>query len=120
MRSFLEAGVRMASASDFPVTIPFDPLIGIETGVTRSPVGTASDEILWAEERVNLEDMIASFTINGAYANFLENETGSLEVGKQADFIVLDQNLFEIPAPEIANTKILITFIQGKAVFRAA
>lgn len=120
MRSFLEAGVRMASASDFPVTIPFDPLIGIETGVTRSPVGTASDELLWPEERVNLEDMIASFTINGAYANFLENQTGSLEVGKQADFIVLNQNLFEIPEKEIANTKVLQTFIDGREVFRAA
>jgi predicted amidohydrolase YtcJ len=63
--------------------------------------------------------MIASFTINGAYANFLENETGSIEVGKQADLIVLDRNLFEIPAEEIAKTNVLLSLVDGKEVFRA-
>ena len=120
MQSFLEAGVLMASASDFPVTIPFDPLIGIETGITRSKIGVSNKEILWPEERASLEAMIASFTINGATANFLEDEIGSLEVGKAADFIVLDQNLFKIPPNEIAKTKVLRTFIDGKEVFRAA
>ena len=120
MQSFLEAGVLMASASDFPVTIPFDPLIGIESGITRSEIGGSTKEILWPEEKVSLEEMIASFTINGAYANFLEDEIGSLEVGKRADFIVLDRNLFQIPPNDIAKTKVLKTFIDGKEVFRAA
>jgi hypothetical protein len=120
MQSYLEAGVLMASGSDFPVTIPFDPLIGIETGITRSEIGVSNKEILWPEERVSLEAMIASFTINGATANFLEDEIGSLEVGKKADFIVFDQNLFQIPSTEIAKTKVLRTFIDGKEVFRAA
>jgi len=120
MQSFLEAGVLMASASDFPVTIPFDPLIGIETGITRSEIGVSTKEILWPEEKASLEEMVASFTINGAYANFLEYEIGSLEVGKKADFIVLDRNLFQIPSNDIAKTKVLRTFIDGKEVFRAA
>jgi predicted amidohydrolase YtcJ len=119
MQSFLQAGVLMASASDYPVTIPFDPLIGIESGITRSEIGVSTVEILWPEEKVNLEEMIASFTINGAYANFLEDEIGSLEVGKRADFIVLDRNLFQIPPNDIAKTKVLKTFIDGKEVFRA-
>lgn len=119
MRSFLEAGVRMASASDFPVTVPFDPLMGMEIGVTRSPLGTVTDEILWPEERVTLEEMITSFTINGAYSNFLEGQTGSLETGKQADFVVLDQNIFEIPTKEIGNTKVLQTFVDGELVHTA-
>jgi predicted amidohydrolase YtcJ len=109
----------MASASDYPVTIPFDPLIGIETGITRSEIGVSTVEILWPEEKVSLEEMIASFTINGAYANFLEDEIGSLEVGNRADFIVLDRNLFQIPPNDIAKTKVLKTFIDGKEVFRA-
>ena len=62
--------------------------------------------------------MIASFTCNGAYANFLENETGSIEIGKQADIVVLDQNLFEIPPAEIAKTKVVLTLVAGKEVFR--
>jgi predicted amidohydrolase YtcJ len=119
MRSFLEAGVRMASASDFPVTVPFDPLMGMEIGVTRSPLGTVTDEILWPEERVTLEEMITSFTINGAYSNFMEGQTGSLETGKQADFVVLDQNIFEIPTKEIGNTKVLQTFVDGELVHTA-
>ena len=119
MRSFFDSGVIMACASDFPVTIPFDPLIGIQLGITRSEIGDRSANVLWAEERASLEQMITSFTYNGAYANFLENQTGSLEVGKQADFIVLDQNLFEIPQTEIADTKVLLTYIDGQEVFKA-
>ncbi len=118
MRSFIEAGVVMASSSDFPVTIPFDPLIAIQLGITRSEPGKVPEEILWPEERVSLEDMIASFTINGAYANFIEDQTGSIEAGKQADLVVLDQNLFEISAAEITKTKVMLTLVDGKEVFR--
>ena len=63
--------------------------------------------------------MIQSFFNNdGAYANFLEQDTGSLEVGKAADLVVLDRNLFEIPASEINNAKVLFTLFEGKEVYR--
>ena len=119
MASLISAGVKMASASDFPVTIPFDPLIGIETGVTRKAVGETSAQVLWPEERVSLAEMIKSYTYNGAYANFLENSIGSLETGKIADLVVLDQNLFEIPPNQIAKAKVLLTMVGGKQVYRA-
>jgi len=118
MQCFIDAGVVMASSSDFPVTIQFDPLIAIQLGITRSSMSESSGEVLWPEERANLEDMLRSFTYNGAYANFLENKIGSIEVGKQADVIVLDQNLFEIPATEIAATKVLLTLVDGKEIYR--
>ena len=118
MQSFFEAGVVMASSSDFPVTIPFDPLIAIQMGITRLDIDETADEVLFPEERASLEDMITSFTFNGAYANFLEKEIGSIEVGKRADIIVLDQNLFEIPTNEIARTNVLLTLVDGKEVFR--
>lgn len=120
MQSFFDAGVIMASSSDFPVTIPFDPLIAIQTGNTRSANRESPEAILWPEERSSLEDMIVSYTYNGAFANFLENETGSIEVGKRADLVVLDQDLFEIPTNEIAKTKVLLTLIDGKEVYRAS
>lgn len=120
MQSFIDAGVVMASGSDFPVTIPFDPLIAIQTGITRSTPKKAGGEVLWPEERCNLEDMIRSFTYNGAYANFLEDEIGSLEVGKKADLIILENNLFDIPADQIAETKILLTMVEGKVVYQGA
>lgn len=119
MQSFIDVGVVMASSSDFPVTIPFDPLIAIQTGITRSGHSDSSADVLWPEERSSLEDMIVSYTFNGAYANFLERVTGSIEVGKQADMVVLDQNLFEIPSDEIARTKVLMTLVDGQVVYRA-
>ena len=119
MQSFIDAGVIMASASDFPVTIPFDPLIAIQTGITRKKNVFSSNLVLWQDQKTTLEEMIASYTYNGAYANFLEKETGSIEVGKQADLIVLDQNLFQIPFYEISKTKVLLTLVDGKEVFRA-
>ena len=119
-KSFLDAGVRMASASDFPVTVPFDPLIGMELGMTRSPLGTLSEQILWSEERVSLEEMVASFTINGAYANFLEGRTGSLVAGKQADFVVLEDNIFEKPVEKIGSTKVWQTYLDGELVHSAS
>jgi predicted amidohydrolase YtcJ len=120
MQSFIDAGVTMASASDFPVTIPFDPLIAIQTGITRSKSNGSSEEVLGPEERTSLEEMITSYTYNGAYANFLEKETGSIEIGKQADLVVLEQNLFEIPVNEIADVEVLLTLVGGKEVYRSA
>jgi predicted amidohydrolase YtcJ len=95
-------------------------LIAIQIGTTRLGIVETTEEVLFPEERASLEDLITSFTYNGAYANFLENETGSIEVGKQADIIVLDQNLFEIPANEIAKTRVLLTLVDGVEVFRAS
>ena len=118
MRSFIEAGVMMASASDFPVTIPFDPVIGMQLGITRSEIGIEPEEVLWPEERTTLDEMIATFTFNGAYANFLDKETGSLEVGKRADIVVLERNLFEMPATEIAQSEVLLTLVDGIEVYR--
>ncbi|MBW2123516.1 MAG: amidohydrolase family protein [Deltaproteobacteria bacterium] len=64
--------------------------------------------------------MPSSFTINGAYANFLERETGSLQVGKVADIVVIDGNLFEMPASEIGKTRVVLTLFEGREVYRDA
>ena len=118
MESFFRAGVVVASGSDYAVTIPCDPLRAIQIGITRSLPGVSDPrEVLWPEERATLDQMIASFTSNGAYANFVDDATGSIEVGKAADLIVLDQNLFRVPAGEIGKVKVVLTFFGGKKVF---
>ncbi len=118
LQSFIKAGVVLASASDYSVTYPFLPLIGIERGVTRIENGrTEPGEVLGPEERASLADMIASFTIGGAYANFLESEVGSLEVGKSADLVVLDKNLFELPPEKIDEARVMLTVFRGKDVY---
>jgi predicted amidohydrolase YtcJ len=119
MESFFKAGVVTASSSDFPVTVPPNPLEGIRAGVTRLKPGVEDPrEILWPEERATLEQMIASFTREGAYANFLEAETGTIELGKSADLIVLDRDLFAAPPPEIAHARVLLTLFRGRVAFR--
>jgi hypothetical protein len=119
MKSFLDAGVTLASASDYPVQVPSPPLVGIMLGVLRCIPGDPDpNEILGPHERMSLADMITSFTINGAYANFMEDETGSIEVGKKADLVVLERNLFDISTEEIGDVKVLMTLFEGKAVQR--
>ena len=128
MKSFFDNGVLVASASDFPVTIPPNPLFGIGAGVTRwAPFGLVWEYpawpdplgMLWPEEAVTVDQMIRSFTVNGAKADFLEKTTGSIQVGKSADLIALDQNLFEIVPDEIFNASVLFTMFQGRTLFDA-
>ena len=125
MRSFFDRGVVVASASDYPVTWPPNPLDAIELGVTRTvPAGSEIyidpdfETPLVPSERVTVEQMIESFTRNGAYAAFLEDELGSIEVGKKADLIVLDKNILEIPAAEIHTATVLLTLFEGLEVYR--
>ena len=77
MRSLLDAGVLVAGSSDYPVSPPPDPLLAIQRGVLRrDPLAPDTSSELWPEEAVDVESMIAAFTIAGARANFLEAETG--------------------------------------------
>lgn len=78
----------------------------------------ASYEPLNPEEAVSLEDMLESYTINGAYAYFLDQETGSIEAGKSADMIIIDQNIFEIDPYTLRDVQVLETIFRGKTVYR--
>ncbi|MBM3694395.1 MAG: amidohydrolase [Actinobacteria bacterium] len=126
MRSFFDAGVTVASASDYPVSWPPDPMLAIELGITRTvPRGSEIyvdpdfETPLNPEEGVTIDQMIASFTINGAYAISMEGEIGSLEVGKKADFIVLSQNILEADPGAIHETTVLLTYFAGREVYRS-
>ena len=68
------------------------------------------------EERIDLETAITAFTLNAAFLNKHEQDTGSIEVGKLADLIVLDRNLFELDPADISETKVLLTLFEGRPV----
>ena len=124
MKSFFDNGVLVASSSDYPVTYPPDPLDAIQTGVMRwiqsSYEWAKPGDILWPAERVTVQQMIDSFTIAGAQANFLEDETGSIEVGKAADLVVLDTNILTCPAKRIGNAQVDLTVFRGTTVYDRA
>jgi len=120
MKSLFDHGVNVAAASDYPVSPPPDPLLAIQRGILRrDPQEPETSSELWPEEAVTVEQMIASFTINGAYANFLEDETGSLEPGKSADLVVLRENILEMPAERIHEAAVELTVFRGTPVFAA-
>ena len=75
--------------------------------------------MLAPQERVSLVDMIRSYTINAAFQNFRETTTGSIEVGKSADFVIISHNLFEINPLEIDKTTVLATIFKGEVVWQA-
>lgn len=112
-------GATLAMGSDWSVS-SVNPLEGIEVVVTRQdPDGPfAMDPPFNPEERIALPAALAAYTIGGAYANFTEKETGSIEVGKSADLIVLSENLFAIPPSQISEARVLLTLFEGKTVYR--
>ena len=117
-RDLLESGALMSGGSDWPVIPNPDPWTGMEGMVTRrNPSGEFGDAKLWPEQALDLASTLQIYTLNGARAMRLEHVTGSIEVGKSADMIVLDRNLFEIPADEIADTKVLATYFEGRPVY---
>ncbi len=109
------SGAVVAFGSDWYVSSA-NPLEEIQVAVTRmGPRGETHTPFL-PGERIHLPEALAAFTINAAFTNRLEKTTGSIEVGKNADLIVLDHNLFAIPLTEIARSKVLLTLFQGNAV----
>ena len=119
---FLQAaGARIAFGSDWPVDA-LNEWFAIKVGGTRENSPAAGAKYagrLGADSGLSLPVALRAITANSAYELHAEADVGSLEVGKFADFIVLDRNLFKIPAREIADTQVLLTVVGGKAVYRS-
>ncbi len=120
MKDLFDAGCVVSVASDYPVTISPKPLDAIQFASTRMNLDGEPDSLLGAEQIVSVEQMMDCATINGAYQNFAEDTLGSIKVGKKADFIILDKNILKIAPTDIAKTKVLKTYSDGKLVYEAA
>jgi predicted amidohydrolase YtcJ len=115
-QSLLNSGARLAFGSDFPVE-EVNPMLGIFAAVTRQDTRGWPQGGWLPGERVSREAAIRAFTLDAAYAGFMEQLTGSLETGKRADFIVLDQDIMRIPAADIADLRVAETWVDGERVF---
>jgi predicted amidohydrolase YtcJ len=112
--TMLEQGIHLALGSDFPVE-PVNPWLGIHAAVTRQRDGLPPGG--WRpQEALTLEQALRGFTVDAARAGFAEDEVGSLEVGKRADFIVVDADPFEVEASELAEIGVLRTVVGGETV----
>ncbi|MFJ9516696.1 amidohydrolase [Kitasatospora sp. NPDC101801] len=120
------AGARLVAGSDWSVSSP-NPLWGIHVAVNRAvplDAPNASDdrkprEPFYPEQALTLAQALTAYTAGSAWANHLDDVTGTVEVGKYADLVVLDRDPFEHPAEEIGLTRVLRTYLDGRAVFTA-
>ena len=120
--SLKERGVRLTFGSDYPAsgagTLGMSPVIQIEIGHTRQYAGEPEAPIQPREsERLDLETLVRGFTIDAAYQLRMEDEIGSIEVGKYADLVMLDQDIFKVEPHTIHETNVLLTLLGGDVVY---
>jgi len=122
VKDVVESGGKIAFSSDWPFGgdyITFNPLEAIQIGLTRKALNLLDETLLGSDQRIDLKGMLDAYTIGSAYAEFRDLDTGSLDVGKKADLIIVSNNLFDLRPEEIAKTEVLFTMLDGKPIWSA-
>ena len=117
-RQLLETGVIIPNGSDFPVEA-VNPIDGFAAAVSRQDAKGFPDGGWHRDQVMSREEALKSFTIWPAYAGFQERDLGSLSSGKYADFVVLDADIMRVPADRIRATRVLATYVGGRAVYES-
>jgi len=112
-KSFLDAGVRVAGASDHPAGL-YPPLLGVQCMVTRK---TANGDIIGLRQKISIEEAFKMYTIHAAYSSFEENIKGSLTVGRLSDMVILDQDPWVVNPEEIGQINVDMTIVGGNVVY---
>jgi len=116
-RSLLQSGAMLAFGTDWSVE-PLDPMRGVFSCVTRTNIQRMEPVTGWfPEQKLSAWESLYYYTVGSAYAEFLENEKGSLAPGRLADLVVLDRDLFTIEPPEILEAKVDLTVVGGRVVW---
>jgi predicted amidohydrolase YtcJ len=116
-KSLLNHRAGLTFGSDWTVA-PLSPILGIYAAVTRSTLDNKNPDGWYPEEKLTVEEALRAYTVNNAFAGFMENKTGKLLPGYYADIAILSHNLFEIPSEEIKNVRVMRTVVNGKEVYK--
>ena len=116
-RHLIDGGARLAFGSDWTVA-PLDPLLGIYAAVTRRTIGGKTPGGWVPEQKISVAEAVAAYTASNAYAAYLEDELGTIDVGKYADLVVLTDDIFTIDPVEIEQVKVDVTIVEGAVVYR--
>ncbi|HLA64584.1 MAG TPA: amidohydrolase family protein, partial [Rhodothermales bacterium] len=117
-RRLLDGGARIALGSDAPVE-SVNPLLGFYAAVTRQDAEGEPPGGWYPDQRLTREEALRGFTLDAAYAGFMEREVGSLTVGKRADFVILSRDIMQVPVAEILTTHVVATYLDGEAIYRS-
>jgi predicted amidohydrolase YtcJ len=115
--SVARTGAHLAAGSDWSVS-SMNPFEAIQVAITRRAPDAAAGPAWLPQQTVDLATMLRAYTTGGAYAAFDDATNGTLEVGKDADLIVLDRDIHRIPVTEIHSIRVLLTLLDGKEVWR--
>lgn len=115
-KSLLASGAHVAFGTDWSVA-PLNPLFGIYAAVTRRTTDDKNPNGWLPDEKISVDAAVRCYTLGSAYAEFQENEKGTLEVGKLADMVILSEDIFTIDPTTIANVSVLKTIVGGRVVF---
>lgn len=118
-RTFLDHGVRLAFGTDWPVA-PLDPMLTLYAAVTRATLDGKNPNGWFPQQKLSIQEAIATYTMGSAYAEFQEHEKGSIEPGKLADLVLLSQDVLEIAPDAIRDTHVVKTWLGGKEIYDAA
>lgn len=117
MASLIRAGVPTSQASDWPVTPDPRPMASLHFMLNRKSPDHMDAEDFWMEEAITLEEAMKVLTYNGAYQLDMEQRKGTIEVGKDADLVFLDQDLFSMDSKKFSTVHVEKTFIEGEVVW---
>ena len=115
-QTLLESGIPLPLGSDFPVELA-NPFYGLHAAVTRQDRDNQPVKGWYAHEALTIEQAFKGFTLDAAYAGHMEDTLGTLTPGKWADFILVDQDIFNIDEKDIWKTQVQATYIAGKNVY---
>ena len=117
-KTLLESGIPLPLGSDFPVELA-NPFYGLHAAVTRQNRDNQPVKGWYEHEALTIEQAFKGFTLDAAYGGHMEDNIGSLVPGKWADFILVDQDIFAVPAQDIWKTQVIQTWLAGEKVFDA-